>query len=117
MSLGVLARAAQVVVTTVGPYRAQGLGLVQACADAGTDYADLAGEVLFIRDSIDRCHDAAVAAGARIVHCCGFNSVPSDLEVLVLHQAARADGAGDLLETTLVVTALRGGISGGTLTC
>jgi short subunit dehydrogenase-like uncharacterized protein len=114
-SLAALARAARVVVTTVGPYRAQGLGLVEACAAAGTDYADLTGEVLFIRDSIDRCHDVAAGTGARIVHCCGFDSVPSDLGVLLLHQAARADGAGDLLDTTLVVTALRGGISGGTL--
>jgi short subunit dehydrogenase-like uncharacterized protein len=115
VSLAALARAARVVVTTVGPYHARGLALVQACAEAGTDYADLTGEVLFIRDSIDRCHDAAAAAGARIVHCCGFDSVPSDLGVLLLHQAARADGAGDLLDTTLVVRALRGGVSGGTL--
>jgi short subunit dehydrogenase-like uncharacterized protein len=115
VSLAALARAARVMVTTVGPYRAHGLALVQACAEAGTDYADLTGEVLFIRDSIDRCHDAAARAGARIVHCCGFDSVPSDLGVLGLHQAARADDAGDLQDTTLVVTALRGGVSGGTL--
>jgi short subunit dehydrogenase-like uncharacterized protein len=115
VSLAALARAARVVVSTVGPYRAHGLGLVQACAEAGTDYADLTGEVLFIRDSIDRCHDVAAAAGARIVHCCGFDSVPSDLGVLGLHLAARADDAGDLMDTTLVVTALRGGVSGGTL--
>ena len=115
VSLAALARAARVVVTTVGPYRAHGMALVQACAEAGTDYADLTGEVLFIRDSIDRCHEVAARAGARIVHCCGFDSVPSDLGVLLLHQAARADDAGDLQDTTLVVTALRGGISGGTL--
>jgi short subunit dehydrogenase-like uncharacterized protein len=114
-SLAGLARAARVVASTVGPYRAQGLALVEACAAAGTHYADLTGEVLFIRDSIDRCHDAAASTGARIVHCCGFDSVPSDLGVLVLHQAARADDAGDLLDTTLAVTALRGGVSGGTL--
>ena len=115
VSLAALARAARVVVTTVGPYRAHGMALVQACAEAGTDYADLTGEVLFIRDSIDRCHKVAARAGARIVHCCGFDSVPSDLGVLLLHQAARAGDAGDLQDTTLVVTALRGGISGGTL--
>jgi len=115
VSLAALARAARVVVSTVGPYRAHGLALVQACAEAATDYADLTGEVLFIRDSIDRCHDAAAAAGARIVHCCGFDSVPSDLGVLGLHQAALADDAGDLRDTTLVVTGLRGGVSGGTL--
>jgi short subunit dehydrogenase-like uncharacterized protein len=115
VSLAALARAARVVVTTVGPYRARGLALVRACAEAGTDYADLTGEVLFIRDSIDSCHDVAAAAGARIVHCCGFDSVPSDLGVLLLHHAARAGGAGDLLDTTLVVQAVRGGLSGGTV--
>ena len=115
VSVAALARAARVVVSTVGPYRAQGLGLVEACAAAGTHYADLTGEVLFIRDSIDRCNDVAAGSGARIVHCCGFDSVPSDLGVLMLHQAACTDNAGDLQDTTLVVTALRGGISGGTL--
>ena len=63
VSVSALARAARVVVSTVGPYRAQGLALVQACAEAGTDYADLAGEVLFIRDSIDCCHDIAARRG------------------------------------------------------
>ena len=103
------------VATTVGPYRRGGLALVEACAAAGTHYADLSGELLFIRESIDRCHELAAKTGARIVHSCGFDSVPSDLGVLLLHQAARADGAGDLLDTTLLVTALRGGVSGGTL--
>jgi short subunit dehydrogenase-like uncharacterized protein len=89
--------------------------VVEACAAAGTHYADLAGEVLFIRDSIDRCHDLAAGTGARIVHGCGFDSIPSDLGALLLHDAARADGAGDLRDTTLAVTALLGGVSGGTL--
>ena len=115
VSVAALARAARVVVTAVGPYRGQGLALVEACVAAGTDYADLCGEVLFIRDSIDRCHDVAVGTGARIVHGCGFDSIPSDLGVLLLHDAARADDAGDLQDTTLVVTALKGGVSGGTL--
>ncbi len=114
-SMAALARAARVVASTVGPYRRQGLALVDACARAGTDYADLSGEVLFIRDSIDGYHDLAAGTGARIVHCCGFDSIPSDLGVLLLHQAVRADDAGDLEDTTLVVTALKGGVSGGTL--
>jgi len=114
-SLAELARAARVVVTTVGPYRRHGLALVEACAMTGTDYTDLSGEVLFIRESVDRWHEAAAGTGARIVHSCGFDSVPSDLGVLLLHDAARADGAGDLEDTTLVVTALKGGVSGGTM--
>ena len=114
-SVAGLARAAGVVVSTVGPYRGQGLALVEACAAAGTCYADLCGEVLFIRESIDRCHELAAGTGARIVHCCGFDSIPSDLGVLLLHDAARAGDTGDLQDTTLVVTALKGGVSGGTL--
>jgi short subunit dehydrogenase-like uncharacterized protein len=113
--LAALARAARVVATTVGPYRRQGLALVEACASAGTDYADLTGEVLFMRESVDRYHGVAAGTGARIVHSCGFDSIPSDLGVLLLHHAACADDAGDLEDTTLVVTALRGGVSGGTL--
>jgi short subunit dehydrogenase-like uncharacterized protein len=115
VSLAALARAPRVVATTVGPYSGQGLALVEACAAAGTHYADLTGEVMFVRDSIDRCHAVAASTGARIVHCCGFDSVPSDLGALLLHHAARADDAGDLQDTTLVVAALRGGISGGTV--
>ncbi|MGO9295875.1 MAG: saccharopine dehydrogenase family protein [Streptosporangiaceae bacterium] len=114
-SVVALARAARVVATTAGPYRRQGLPLVEACASAGTDYADLSGEVLFIRESIDRYHDVATGTGTRIVHCCGFDSIPSDLGVLLLHHAARADDAGYLEDTALVVTALKGGVSGGTL--
>src|SRR6266536_2791099 len=114
-SLAALAGAARVVATTAGPYRPHGVALVEACAAAGSDYADLAGEVLFIRDSIDRCHQQAAGTGARIVHCCGVDSVPSDLGALVLHDAVRAEGAGQLQDTTLVVTAFRGGVSGGTV--
>ena len=114
-SVTALARSARVVATTVGPYRRGGLALVEACAAAGTHYADLSGELLFIRESIDRCHEQAAGTGARIVHSCGFDSVPSDLGVLLLHQAVRADDAGELLDTTLLVTALKGGVSGGTL--
>jgi short subunit dehydrogenase-like uncharacterized protein len=115
VSLAALARTSRVVATTAGPYRRQGLALAGACASAGTDYADLSGEVLFIRDSTGRCHDVAAGTGARIVHCCGFDCIPSDLGVLLLHHAARTDDAGDLEDTTLAVTALKGGVSGGTL--
>ena len=113
-ALGALARRTRVVATTVGPYRHRGLKLVQACAAAGTHYADLTGEVLFIRETA-KLHDAAAASGARIVHSTGFDSIPSDLGVLLLHETAKADGAGDLEQTTLVVKAMKGGASGGTI--
>ena len=110
-----LAEQTAVVVTTVGPYAKYGLPLVAACAAAGTDYADLTGELLFVRDSIDACHDVAEASGARIVHACGFDSVPSDLAVLLTAQRAAADGEGELTATTLLVVSMRGGVSGGTI--
>lgn len=110
-----LAAATRVVATTVGPYRANGIKLVEACVAAGTDYADLTGEVLFMRDTIDRFHDAAAQKGVRIVHSCGFDSIPSDLGVMLLHQQALADGAGELEDTTLMVKVLKGAASGGTL--
>ena len=114
-SLAALAARTRVVATTVGPYRAYGLPLVVACAEAGTHYADLTGEVLFMHETSEHHHERARASGARIVHACGFDSIPSDLGVLLLHEAAQADGAGDLEETTLVVKAAKGGFSGGTI--
>jgi len=114
-SVTALAESTRVVATTVGPYMRYGLPLVAACAAAGTHYADLTGEVLFMRRSIDEHDAAARASGARIVHTCGFDSIPSDLGVLALHLHAREHGLGDLRDTTLVVTSTRGGVSGGTV--
>jgi short subunit dehydrogenase-like uncharacterized protein len=113
-SLADLASGTRVVVTTVGPYARHGLPLVEACARAGTHYADLTGEVLFVREAIDRTDALARGSGARIVHACGFDSVPSDLAVLLLHECAAADGAGELGDVQLVA-AVRGGFSGGTV--
>lgn len=110
-----MAERARVVATTVGPYADEGLLLVEACAAAGSDYADLTGELLFAHASIDRAHDEAVRSGTRIVHACGFDSVPSDLAVHLLHHRARADGAGELEGTTLELTRARGGVGGGTV--
>lgn len=110
-----LAARAHVVATTVGPFARYGLPLVEACASAGTHYCDLTGEVHFIRRSIDVAHERARATGARIVHACGFDSVPSELGVLLLSQESRRLGLGGLREVKMVVTQLRGGASGGTL--
>lgn len=113
-ALASLATSARVIATTVGPYARHGLPLVQACANAGTHYADLTGEVLFMHRSIARFHETARASGARIVHACGFDSIPSDLGVLALHQAAQAHGTGPLTDAEYVVS-LIGGVSGGTV--
>jgi len=114
-AMDALAASTRVIATTVGPYHRYGLPLVRACAAAGTHYADLTGEVLFMRASIDVAHGPAQTSGARIVHTCGFDSVPSDLGVLLLAEHAKTHGLGDLEETTLVVKGLRGGMSGGTI--
>ena len=110
-----MAAQAQVVVTTVGPYIKYGLPLVAACAAAGTDYADLTGEPMFIRESIDLYHKQAIDTGARIVHSCGFDSIPSDLTVFALYRRAQQDQAGELTDTNMVVRSFAGGLSGGTV--
>lgn len=114
-TLDEMAARTRVVVTTVGPYTRYGLPLVAACAAAGTDYADLTGEAMFVRESIDLYHKQAADTGARIVHACGFDSVPSDLSVYALYLAAQRDGVGELGDTHLVVRSLSGGLSGGTI--
>jgi short subunit dehydrogenase-like uncharacterized protein len=81
-SLADLARRTRVVATTVGPYIEHGEPLVAACAEAGTDYVDLTGEPEFVDRMYVRHHRQAVASGARIVHACGFDSIPHDLGVL-----------------------------------
>ena len=110
-----MAKRTRVVVTTVGPYSKYGLPLVAACAANGTDYADLTGEAMFVRQSIDEFHKQAIDTGARIVHACGFDSVPSDMSVYELFRRAKADGAGDLLDTNYVLRGFHGGVSGGTI--
>ncbi len=114
-TLDAMAAQAQVVVTTVGPYNRYGLPLVAACAAAGTDYADLTGEPMFIRESIDLYHKQAADTGARIVHSCGFDSIPSDLSVYSLYRRAVEDGTGELGDTDFVVRKIAAGFSGGTV--
>lgn len=110
---GLVARS-RVLVTTVGPYVKYGGPLLAACAEAGTHYCDITGEVLFVHRAIAAHHEAAKRTGARIVPACGFDSVPSDLGVLLTVEAARADGA-DLGRTRLAVRSLRGSLGGGTV--
>ena len=81
-SLRAVAEQTRVVVTTVGPYVQYGAALVAACAEAGTDYADLTGETEFVDRMYVAHHARAVETGARIVHACGFDSIPHDLGAL-----------------------------------
>ena len=114
-ALDAMAAATKVVATTVGPYAKYGLPLVGACARAGTDYVDLTGEAVFVRQSADEYDAIAQDSGARIVHSCGFDSIPSDMGVFLTWQQALADEAGTLGETTLVMRKAKGGFSGGTI--
>jgi len=111
--LDAMATRTRTVCTTVGPYAQHGSELVAACVRAGTHYCDLTGEVPWIRRMIDAHHEKARAAGARIVHCCGFDSVPSDLGVWMLHDAMRAQG-DSLARVDAFFGESSGGFSGGT---
>lgn len=113
-ALAAMAACSHVVMSTVGPYQRHGIPLVLACARAGTDYADLTGETLFVHEAVDRAHEEARSTGARVVVSCGYDSVPSDLGVHLLHRRAQQDAAGGLTDTTLFARA-RGGVSGGTV--
>jgi short subunit dehydrogenase-like uncharacterized protein len=104
----------RVVASTVGPYALFGEPLVKVCAESGTDYCDLTGEPQWIRRMVDRYQDAAHESGARIVHCCGFDSIPSDLGVYFLQQESQRRFGRPCTRVKMRVKAMRGGASGGT---
>jgi short subunit dehydrogenase-like uncharacterized protein len=110
-----LARRTKVVCTTVGPYSLHGSPLVAACAAAGTHYCDLAGEVHWIAKMIETHHDRALSSGACIVPCCGFDSVPSDLGVWFLQNAAIERFGEPCEQVKFRLKAARGSASGGTV--
>jgi short subunit dehydrogenase-like uncharacterized protein len=89
VALLALCQQTRVVVSTVGPYALYGEPLVKVCAESGTDYCDLTGEVQWIRRMVERYESVAQQSGARIVHCCGFDSIPSDMGVFFLQQQAQ----------------------------
>ena len=103
------------VISTVGPYALFGEPLVKACTESGTDYCDLTGEVQWVRRMLDRYEAAAKASGARIVHCCGFDFIPSDLGVYFLQKHALERFGRYCTHIKMRVKALRGGVSGGTI--
>jgi len=110
-----MAQRAAVICTTVGPYSRYGETLVAACADTGTSYCDLTGEVHFVRHMIDRYEARARQSGARIVHSCGFDSIPSDLGTFFLQDQAGTRFHGVCDEVRARVLKMRGGSSGGTV--
>lgn len=114
-ALQAVAAQTRVVCTTVGPYDLLGEPLVEACVAEGTDYCDLTGETPFIRRMVDRYHERARQTGARIVHCCGFDSIPSDIGVLALQREALARFGRPATRVRLHVLRAVGGFSGGTV--
>ncbi|MGM0952296.1 MAG: saccharopine dehydrogenase family protein [Pseudomonadota bacterium] len=104
----------RVVISTVGPYALYGEPLVKACATTGTDYCDLTGEVHWIRRMISKYEEQAQESGARIVHCCGFDSIPSDLGVWFLQKNAEEVFGEPCLNVRMRVKVAKGGLSGGT---
>jgi short subunit dehydrogenase-like uncharacterized protein len=114
-SLATLARSTRAVVTTVGPYARYGTPLVAACVAAGTHVADLTGEPTWMRATIDRFDAPARAAGVRVVHASGFDSVPSDLGVWWLQQRALERFGRPCARIDHVFGPMAGGVSGGTV--
>lgn len=114
-SLNEMCQQGQVIISTVGPYLQYGEPLVKACAENGTDYVDLTGESIFIKDMMDKYQDMAEQSGARIVNSCGFDSIPSDLGVYFTQQAAKERFDAACPEINMRVKAAKGGLSGGTI--
>jgi short subunit dehydrogenase-like uncharacterized protein len=114
-SLHALVNNTRVVCTTVGPYARYGTPLVAACANAGTHYCDLTGEVQWMARVIPEYEGAAKASGARIVHTCGFDSVPSDMGTWFLQQLMQEKHGAFASRVKSRVVRMRGGASGGTI--
>ena len=113
-SLAAMCARATVVISTVGPYQLYGNDLVAACAATGAAYVDLCGEPAWMRHMIDAHHEAAKASGARIVFSCGFDSIPFDLGVLALQNAAKQKFGKPAPRVKCRVRKMQGGFSGGT---
>ena len=110
-----LAESTRVVVSTVGPYAIYGSELVAAVATSGTDYCDLTGEPHWMQQMIDAHSVEAETSGARIVHTCGVDSIPSDLGVLFTQQRAIETLGTHCNQIKMRVKAFKGGFSGGTI--
>ncbi len=113
-SLNEMVQRTKVICTTVGPYAKYGSKLVATCVAHQTDYCDLTGEVQWMRRMIDQHHEAAVANGTKIVHTCGFDSIPSDMGVYFMQKEAKAKTGQPAKQIKMRVGGAKGGISGGT---
>ena len=114
-SLDEMTKQTQVIISTVGPYLKYGEPLIKSCTTHGTDYVDLTGEAIFIKDMMDKYQDAAKQSGARIVNSCGFDSIPSDLGVYFTQTQAEEEFGSACDVIHMRVKAAKGGLSGGTI--
>ena len=114
-SLEAMCNRTKVVLTTVGPYQLYGDALVAACVKTGTDYADLCGEPVWMRQKIDEHMEAAKASGARICFSSGFDSIPFDLGVLMAQKVAKERFGKPAPRIKGRVRGMAGGASGGTV--
>ena len=114
-SLREITQDTQVICTTVGPYTKYGTPLVEACIETQTEYCDLTGEINWVREMIDRFHDAAVNANTRIIHSCGFDSVPADIGTLLVQSFAIENFDTHCEMVRIYLEEGNGGVSGGTL--
>jgi short subunit dehydrogenase-like uncharacterized protein len=105
---------ARCVISTVGPYQLYGNDLIAACVEAGTDYVDLCGEPIWMRQMIDKHEAAAKASGARIVFSCGFDSVPFELGAFFVQEEAKRVFGAPASRVKGRVRDMRGTLSGGT---
>jgi short subunit dehydrogenase-like uncharacterized protein len=113
-SLNHLCRKAKTICTTIGPYSKYGTNLVAACIANQTDYCDLSGEVTWMRKIMDQFHDKAKVAEVKIVHSCGFDSIPSDMGVWKLQGEFKEKHGFYATQVETGVKAMKGGFSGGT---
>lgn len=110
-----LVASTKVVISTVGPYALYGETLVKACCEQGKDYCDLTGEPQWIAQMLHKYENLANTTGARIINCCGFDSIPSDLGVFWMQQQAKQDFGEYLQQIRYQFRASKGGVSGGTI--
>ncbi|HET8888007.1 MAG TPA: saccharopine dehydrogenase NADP-binding domain-containing protein [Candidatus Angelobacter sp.] len=103
----------RVLLTTAGPFSLYGSKIVDACVRYKTHYVDITGETSWVRDMIDRYHDRAAADGTRIVPCCGFDSIPSDLGAYLVVRHMQKKANADCREVKSFYQ-IRGGLNGGT---
>src|ERR1700756_4995298 len=113
-SLKAMVDRAKVVISTVGPYQFYGSGLVAICAASGTDYIDLCGEPIWMRQMIDKHEAEAKASGARIIFSCGFDSVPFELGAFFVQEEAKRVFGAPAARVKGRVRDMRGTLSGGT---